>query len=158
MERRLIDANELEADYRTQFDSVYKRIRDRVNPTDFFIERKAAYDKELARLEMEAFCEYLQSRPTIDAVEVVRCRECIYFRDEHVLTPDGKRKSYSEFPPEAFGGCFKIKSVTSGYGINVGSQCLVDCNKGYGEDKSVFRQPDDYCSRGVRREPDENTP
>lgn len=79
MERRLIDANALEANYRTQFNDVYKHIRDSVNPSDFFIERKAAYDKELARLEMEAFCEYLQSRPTIDAVEVVRCRECKHY-------------------------------------------------------------------------------
>ena len=90
MERRLIDANALEADYRTQFDGVYKHIRDSVNPSDFFIERKAAYDKELARWEMEAFCKYLQSRPTIDAVEVVRCRECKHRKDPFVCPMCGE--------------------------------------------------------------------
>ena len=67
---RLIDADELEKDYRNQFESVYKHIRDSVNPSDFFVERHAAYNKELMRVEMEAFCKYLQSRPTIDAEPV----------------------------------------------------------------------------------------
>lgn len=67
---RLIDADELEKDYRNQFESVYKHIRDSVNPSDFFVERHAAYNKELMRMEMEAFCKYLQSRPTIDAEPV----------------------------------------------------------------------------------------
>lgn len=64
---RLIDVDALEQEYRRQFESVYKHIRDSVNPSDFYVERKAAYDKELARMELEAFCEFLQSRPTIDA-------------------------------------------------------------------------------------------
>ena len=64
---RLIDADALEQEYRRQFESVYKHTRDTVLPSDFYIERKAAYDKELVRMEMEAFCEFLKSRPTIDA-------------------------------------------------------------------------------------------
>ena len=67
---RLIDADALEKDYRIQFERVYKSVRDSVKPSDYFIERKAAYDKELIRLGMEAFCEFLQSRPTIDAEPV----------------------------------------------------------------------------------------
>lgn len=67
---RLIDADALEQEYRRQFESVYKHTRDTVLPSDFYIERKAAYDKELARMEMEAFCEFLKSRPTIDAEPV----------------------------------------------------------------------------------------
>lgn len=70
---RLIDADALEKDYRSQFESVYRNIRDAVNISDYYIERKAAYDKELARMEMESFCEFLQSRPTIEA-EPVRHR------------------------------------------------------------------------------------
>lgn len=77
MNNDLISRSALEKDYRRQFESVYKNIRDTVMPSDFYITRKAAYDKELIRLEMEAFCEYLQARPTIDAVEVVRCRDCV---------------------------------------------------------------------------------
>ena len=77
-EMRLIDADALERDYRGQFDSVYKNVRDSVNPADFYIERKASYDKKLAKMEMEAFFEYLHSRSTIDAVPVVRCKDCLY--------------------------------------------------------------------------------
>lgn len=73
---RLIDADALEREYRRQFESVYKHTRDTVLPSDFYIERKAAYDKELMRMEMEAFCEFLKSRPTIDAEPVVRCKDC----------------------------------------------------------------------------------
>ena len=62
---RLIDADALENDLRSQFESVYKHIRDTVNPSDFYIERKAAYDKKLMEMGMEAFCQYLQSRPTL---------------------------------------------------------------------------------------------
>lgn len=67
---RLIDADALEKDYREQFESVYRHTRDTVLPSDFYIERKAAYDKELVRMDMEAFFEYLRARPTIDAEPV----------------------------------------------------------------------------------------
>lgn len=67
---RPIDADTLEREYRRQFESVYKHTRDTVLPSDFYIERKAAYDRELVRMEMEAFCEFLKSRPTIDAEPV----------------------------------------------------------------------------------------
>lgn len=86
---RLIDADALEREYRGQFDSVYKSVRDSVNPADFYIERKASYDKKLVKLEMEAFFEYLNNRPTIDAVPVVRCKDCKHWKScsgatEHV--------------------------------------------------------------------------
>ena len=57
MEVRPIDANALERDYREDFERVYKHTRDAVNPADFYIERMAAYNKELVRMEMEAFCK-----------------------------------------------------------------------------------------------------
>ena len=87
----------------------------------------------------------------VDAVPVVRCKNCVYFKDRHVLTHDGQEKSYAEMPKEAFGGLNDM-CVTSEYGINVGSKCLVDCGKGYVDDKSVYREPGDFCSRGVRKE------
>lgn len=64
---RLIDADALEKDYRSQFESVYKNIRDAVLPSDFYIERKEAYNKKLMKMLMEAFFEYLQGRPSVDA-------------------------------------------------------------------------------------------
>ena len=80
MQMRPIDADALEKDYRMQFESVYKHTRSVVNPSDFYIERMAAYNKELVKMDMEAFFEYLKSRPIIDAVEVVRCKDCKYWQ------------------------------------------------------------------------------
>lgn len=76
---RPIDADALEKDYRSQFEAVYKNTRDVVMPSDFYIERQAAYNKALVKMEMETFFEYLQARPTIDAVQVIRCADCAYY-------------------------------------------------------------------------------
>lgn len=96
-------------------------------------------------------CRMIVTAPAVDAVPVVRCKDCAFFRDRHVLTDDGQRKSYDEMPPEAF-GILGDGGVTSTYGINVGSQCLVDCNKGYSDDKTVFRSPDEFCARAMKKE------
>lgn len=92
----------------------------------------------------------VEETPIIDAEPVVRCKDCVFFRDRHVLTDDGQRKSYAEFPPEVF-SLLGDGGVTGAYGINVGSQCLVDCNKGYSDDKTVFRGPDEFCARAVKK-------
>lgn len=86
--------------------------------------------------------EMLDKEPNI-----VLCKDCIHYKKPHVRTPDGQEKSYGEMPEEAFmllgdGG------VTMVYGINVGGKCMLDCDRGYSEDKSVFRSPDDFCSYG----------
>lgn len=86
--------------------------------------------------------------PTIDAVPVVRCKDCAYYKKRHVLTADGKEKSYEEMPPEAFGG-LDDENVTMEYGINVGGKCMLDEGRGYPVDKSVFRSPNDFCSYGA---------
>lgn len=90
----------------------------------------------------------IEEAPAVDAVEVVRCKNCRYYHKEHVRCNDGTEKDISEFPPEAFG---VFGYVTGEYGINVGGQCEIDKNCGYAVDKSVYRQPEDFCSRGVRR-------
>ena len=77
---RLIDADALEREYRNQFDAVYKVIRNIVDPHDYYIERKAASDKALVKMEMESFCEFLQSRPTIEA-EPVRHGRWLWHED-----------------------------------------------------------------------------
>lgn len=96
----------------------------------------------------------LHNIPAVDAVEVVRCKDCVYWRDRHVLTPDGQRKSYAEMPPEAFNddSGLGVGAVTCAYGINCGSRCEIDCDSGYGVDKSVFREAGDFCSRGVKKD------
>lgn len=86
--------------------------------------------------------------PAVDAVPVVRCKDCRYYHKEHVRCNDGTEKDISEFPPEAFG---VFGYVTGEYGINVAGQCEIEKNCGYAVDKSVYRQPEDFCSRGERR-------
>lgn len=82
---------------------------------------------------------------TVDAVEVVRCKDCIHYHKAHVLCPDGTEKDFSEFPHEEF---TPYGFVSLKYGINVSGMCEFEKNCGYEVDKSVYREPDDFCSRG----------
>lgn len=91
----------------------------------------------------------IETAPAVDAAPVVRCKDCIYFHEAHVLCNDGTEKPFSAFPKEAF-GVFGDCCVKSDYGINIGAQCEIEKHSGYSEDKSVFRNPEDFCSRGAR--------
>lgn len=118
---RLIDADTLEKEYRSQFEAVYKNIRDTVDPSDFYVERKAAYDKELVRREMEAFCEFLHSRPTIDADayfdaadRIKPCPKCRYqiFGADHVR--HGRWKEIKTYDEDGY-YVFEYKCSECGY-------------------------------------------
>lgn len=98
---------------------------------------------------VETCIAVLQDAPTIDAVEVVRCKDCVYYHKAHVLCPDGTEKDFSEFPHEEFAP-FGFVSVK--YGINVGGKCELEKNCGYEVDKSVYREPNDFCGRGERKD------
>lgn len=70
----------------------------------------------------------------VDAVEVVRCKDCVYFKKRHVRLADGTERDYADGE----------EYVTADVGINVGSQCRK-------EEEPCFREGCDFCSRGVRR-------
>lgn len=90
---RLIDATALIVDLRRQYDEVFGKARKTVNPDDFFIERQSAYIAYVVEAEQNGFLEYLKTRPTVDAVEVVRCKECKWrFEDGYCLIPKGCRQ------------------------------------------------------------------
>ena len=72
---------------------------------------------------------------SVDAVAVVRCKDCVYFRDRHISLPDGTERDYAD--GEDY--------VTADIGVNVGSQCRK-------EKEPCFREGGDYCSRGVKKE------
>lgn len=91
----------------------------------------------------------IQDAPTVDAVSVVRCKDCIYYHKAHA-EKDGVEYDYSEMPREAF-DTFQV-GVTLEYGINVGGKCEYEKNCGYDVDKSVYRNENDFCSRGERKE------
>lgn len=96
--------------------------------------------------ESVIYAEEIDDAPIVDAVPVVRCKDCIYFDPPHI-DDHGVRKEYADIPKEAFSG---FGLVTMDYGINVGGRCCVDCYKGYADDKRVFVSEDNYCGRGAK--------
>ena len=70
----LIDAGALCADLREQWEQVFSRTPTAVRPEDFFIKRLAAFQAASIASDIEAFVEYLGSRPAVDAVPVVHGR------------------------------------------------------------------------------------
>lgn len=95
----------------------------------------------------DAFDQLIDIAPTIDAVPVVRCGECIHWKPPHVLQNDGTEREYN---PETDTDGFGLLMVTVDVGINVGGKCYVDHNTGYDEDKTVFRTEDNYCGKAIR--------
>lgn len=98
------------------------------------------------------FRDYVRAAPTIEAEPVVHCKDCVYYHKPHVQRNDGTECDISEVPDE-----YKPFPLTnmcnSDYGINVGGKCEYDNNYApYEDDKTVFRQPEDFCSRGRRKE------
>lgn len=96
-------------------------------------------------------CEQIISNvPAADVVEVVRCKECKFWKDIHVLQNDGRERQYTA---EEYDSDFTLMTpcVSSSVGINVGSKCMYDDQSGYIVDKTVFRGADDYCSKGEKR-------
>lgn len=90
---RIIDADALEGDLKRQYDEVFGKARKTVNPGDFFVERYSAYYANVVKAEQNGFIEYLETRPTVDAVEVVRCKDCKRrLEDGYCLIPKGCRQ------------------------------------------------------------------
>lgn len=93
--------------------------------------------------------------PTVDAVPVVRCRECKFWMPEHIERDDSSIMLYEQLP------WMEPGMVPIEFGVNVGSYCTLcenvithgfrdgnpslDCTR-------LWRREDDYCSRGQRRD------
>lgn len=98
----------------------------------------------------EAVLLKLLNDKAVDAVPVVRCRDCVYYDNPHV-EKDGERFEYKDMPNEAFDD-LGTGLVNSNYGINVGGRCCRDYNTGYADDKRIFVPETNYCGRAVRKE------
>ena len=88
--------------------------------------------------------------PTADVQPVVRCKDCKYWRDRYVKCNDGAERKYTEEELHCSDGIM-IGCVCNSVGINMGAMCRYEDNRGWRCDKSVFRGPDDYCSKGEKR-------
>lgn len=95
----------------------------------------------------------INDAPTVDAVEVVRCKDCKWYDSPHIQHNDGSRTDVDENAP----------LVTSNVGINCGGQCIyhiglkIHCIRHDREDPDdnqeiiIFRHPNDFCSYGEKR-------
>lgn len=85
----------------------------------------------------------IQMQPTADVVpksEVARCKDCVYFQPDFVLTNNGERRPYTEEEKNS-----TLGMVTCDVGVNCGSRCE---RFDYWEDNRypVWFQENDYCS------------
>ena len=78
----------------------------------------------------------------VDAVEVVRCKDCKHFKPAHFKADDGTETPWDE--------TFSFDDRSDG--IYHGGRCRHDRNTAYGEKDMAYRKPDDFCSYGERRE------
>ena len=117
---------------------------------ELLMSRQAHKQNERENQLMERDAMIVHEQPTVDAVKVVRCKDCIWYHKAHVECNDGTEKDESEFPDEAFGILGRKCGVTIAYGINVGGAC--ENKRLFINDKYQFRNPDGYCSYGEREE------
>jgi len=97
-EKRLIDANAIEKHCRST-----KMIK-------LFPEWKEfPYDMKLALIRYgKAWKEIIQNAPTVDAVEVVRCKECKFYELKYypdntkAMTCENSKAIWTRTPPDAF--------------------------------------------------------
>ena len=93
--------------------------------------------------------------PTVDAVPVVRCKECRFWMPEHIERDDGSIMLYEQLP------WMEPGMAPIEFGVNVGSYCTLYENvitHGFRDGKRsldctrLWRSENDYCSRGERRD------
>ena len=80
-------------------------------------------------------------------MNIVRCEECIYWRDWHVLEQDGTRRPYKKNEIDSVTG---LRSVPTSVGANVSPQCFYDYLFSEGIVQPVFRNENDFCSKGKK--------
>lgn len=87
----------------------------------------------------------LEGLTSIDTVPVVRCKDCVYFQPDFVLTNNGERRPYTEEEKQS-----NLGMVSCDVGINCGSRCE---RHDYWDDNNIpvwFRE-NDFCSYGKRK-------
>ena len=99
-----------------------------------------------------AYIEEINNAPTIDAVPVVRCKDCKWYDPPHIEYNDGTRKDITG----------NDEWVTADIGLNVGGKCYnfagEYCLSHDREDPDdyeelvKFRGLMDFCSNGERKE------
>lgn len=115
--------------------AIVKFIQEGLNNSD----KSKAFGHDAIEILAEVFV-----MPVADVVEVVRCKDCIWFVPEFVLTNDGERRPYTEEEKNLPFG------VLANVGINCGSRCE-RCSEWEENRVPVFVQENDFCSYGERK-------
>lgn len=81
---------------------------------------------------------------------IIKCKDCKYWLDQRIMESDRRERKYRASD-------FKGNELIDGYvtldvGVNIGAQCTVEEHRGYNRDMKFFRNGDDFCSRGEKRE------
>ena len=82
--------------------------------------------------------------------ELIRCENCMWYDPPHV-EKDGQRYEYFEFEEKAFNKLVP-QMVHAEYGVNVGGRCVREFYIGNLENKDIFRNENDFCSKAERKE------
>ena len=92
------------------------------------------------RVDIHDVKKAILKSPTIDAVPVVRCKDCIWWQDRQIQLDEGSCRDY--MPDEPW-------SVTCDVGINIGSHCT---KHGFDDESGswFWAVSNDYCSCGER--------
>ena len=79
---------------------------------------------------------------SVDAVEVVRCKDCKHFKPAYFKADDGTETPWDE--------TFSFDDRSDG--IHYGARCKHERNTAYGQKDMAFRKADDFCSYGERKD------
>lgn len=86
-------------------------------------------------------CQIIEEFEAADVAPMVRCKNCIYWKDRHIKLDDGTERPYTEEELQEFCGMVPLS-----IGINVSSYCT----RVKLEDTNFWCGPDDFCSKGAR--------
>ena len=130
---RFIDYREI----RKLFDEQYKQTKRLIQEGETHLDNWAEGFSEADHI--------IRDLPDVDAVEVVRCKDCKYFVPKHILLKDGSTRDYTEEERKLPFG------VTGDVGINCGSICML--HDYWAENRfPVYVNENDFCSYGERKE------
>ena len=106
------------------------------------ISREALYEATKDTTDVSYMAAMILCAPAVEAVEVVRCKDCVWWCERQVRLKDGTCRDY--LPDEPF-------IVALNVGINVGSHCT---KHGFKNESGswVWSPKDGFCSYGERRE------
>ena len=106
------------------------------------VHEQVRWERDIA---LEQLADYgLSLGERADVVKVVRCKDCKYFKPAYFKADDGTETPWDE--------TFSFDDRSDG--IHYGARCKHERNTAYGLKDMAFRNADDFCSYGERKDND----